>query len=165
MALFMKTMLIFLVALSLSSCISSTILIGCGVTAINMPKDDAVGFSAEVSVETASGIVRDTRVYTCRVTETKCIGGDWRQVFEETPLPPFNIKLNDDYHATITTPSCRISANMVKSDTNGYTEIITVFDSKTAQQVYRATEANSDLQRYGFRSLAVTVSPALSTQQ
>ena len=125
----MRIILVLLSVLTLSSCVTSAVLIGCGATAVSMPSNDPVKFSATLNLKTATGIVTDSIAYTCKVKERKCLGGDWRIVWEEQNIPAFNVKLNNNYHASITSPSCRLSSNMVKSDSYGYTEIITVFDS------------------------------------
>jgi hypothetical protein len=153
----MRIILVLLCVLTLSSCISSVILIGCGVAAMGMPANDPVTFSANISVKTATEIITDQVTYTCEVKERKCIGGNWKIAWEEQNIPSFNIQLSNKYHALITAPSCRLSADMVKSANYGYTEIITVFDSSTNKQVYRATAQNSDLKKYNFESLSVTV--------
>ena len=153
----MRIILVFLSVLTLSSCVSSVMLIGCGASALGMPSNDPVKFSANLNVKTATGIVTDTVIYTCEVKERKCLGGDWKVVWEEQNNPSFNVKLDSNFHASISAPSCHSSGSMVKSDSYGYTEIITVYDSTTNEQVYRATANNSDLKNYSFESLSVKV--------
>jgi hypothetical protein len=153
----MRIILVLLSVLNLSSCVTSAVLIGCGATAVSMPSNEPVKFSASLNVTTATGVVVDSVAYTCEVKERKCLGGDWRIVWEEQNIPAFNVKLSENYHASITSPSCRVSSDMAKSDSYGYTEIITVYDSTTNEQVYRATANNTDLQEYDFVSLSVKV--------
>ena len=153
----MRIILVLISVLNLSSCVTSAVLIGCGATAVSMPSNEPAKFSANLTVITTTGIVTDSVAYSCEVKERKCLGGDWRIVWEEQDIPAFNVKLNEIYNASITSPSCRLSSDMVKSDNYGYTEIITVFDSNTNEQVYRATAKNTDLQKYDFVSLSVKV--------
>ncbi|WP_206512377.1 hypothetical protein [Colwellia sp. Arc7-635] len=122
-----------------------------------MPSSDPVVFSASANVETSSGTISDTVAYTCKVKERNCTGVGWGRIWEEKEELFFIVKLSNSYFASISTPSCRLSADMIKNDNYGYTEIITVYDSSTNEQVYRATANNSDLKKFNFQSLSVKV--------
>lgn len=153
----MRIILVLLCSFSLSSCVSSVVAIGCGASALGMPSSEPVKFTANLSVITVTGTSEDQITYTCEVKERKCVGGNWKRTWIERDNPPFNVQLNEKYHAAITSPSCRLSSEMVINDNYGYSEIITVFDSITNKQLYRATANNTDLHKYGFKSLSVKV--------
>jgi hypothetical protein len=132
-------------------------LIGCGASVASMPFSDPVVFTAKADVKTSSGVVSDTVTYTCIVKERNCTGVGWGRTWEEKDELLFRVKLNNNYFASITTPSCRLSADMIKNNNYGYTEIITVYDSSTNEQIYRATATNSDLKKFNFQSLSIKV--------
>jgi len=153
----MRIILVLLCSFNLISCISSVVTIGCGASALSMPSNDPVTFTANLSVKTAEGISEDEITYTCEVKERKCVGGNWKRSWIDRDIPPFNVILTEKYHASVTAPSCRLSRDMAINDNFGYTQVITVFNSTTNKQVYRATDRNSELKNYGFESLSVTV--------
>ena len=153
----MKILLSLISLMTLCSCATSVILVGCGATAINMPSAEPVHFNAVLDVDTQSGWVQDSLTLTCEVKERKCLGGDWRVVWKEQNIASFDVPLSPQYHASITGPSCRNAESMSMSDRYGYVEKITVFDSSSMQSVYEGVANNEKVKKYGFISLSVNV--------